>query len=232
MRRLAAAAASLALLLSAGCGGADSSRDDPPRAGSTPAKARTIVAALGDSITAGAPLWDPSPSVRARMRVALDPASQYEYWAQRRLRGTRFRNCGVPGERTDRIILRLRDCAKGADVLVVQGGVNDILQGGRAEAAARNLRAMVRRGRRLGLRVALAEALPYNPGYPATVGAIRQLNRLIAAIGREQGVPVFPWYRRLEDPSAPGRMKRQWTADGAHPTVAGYRRLAEVVELP
>ena len=91
---------------------------------------------------------------------------------------------------------------------------------------------MVRRGRRLGLRVALVEALPYNDGYPATVGAIRELNRLIAAIGREQGAPVFPCYRRLEDPNAPGRMARQWTTDGAHPTVAGYRRLAEVVELP
>ena len=232
MRRLSAVAASLALLLPAGCGGADSSRDDPRRGESTPTRARTIVAALGDSITAGAPLWDPSPSIRAAIGAAADPKSQYEYWAQRRLRGTRFRNCGVPGERTDRIILRLRDCAKGADVLVVQGGVNDILQGRQAEAAARNLRAMVRRGKRLGLRVALAEALPYNDGYPATVGAIRELNRQIVAIGREQGVPVFPWYRRMEDPRAPGRMKGEWTADGAHPTVAGYRRLAEVVELP
>ena len=232
MRRLAAAAASLTLLVPAGCGGADASRDEPRRGGNTPAKAKTIVAALGDSITAGAPLWDPSPTLRARIGAALDPRSQYEYWAQRRLRGTRFRNCGVPGERTDRIILRLRDCAKGADVLVVQGGVNDILQGKQPEAAAGNLRAMVRRGKRLGVRVALAEALPYNDSYPATVGVIRELNRLIAAIGREEDVPVFPWYSRLEDPRAPGRMKGEWTADGAHPTVAGYRRLAEVVELP
>ena len=222
----------MALLLPVGCGEPESSRDDPRRGGSARAEGTTIVAALGDSITAGAPLWDPSPTIRARIGAAADPESQYEYWAQRRLRGTRFRNCGVPGERTDRIILRLRDCAKGADVLVVQGGVNDIIQGKQANAAADNLRAMVRKGKRLGLRVALAEALPYNDGYPATVGAIRELNRLIAAIGREQGVPVFPWYRRLEDPAAPGRMARQWTADGAHPTVAGYRRLAEVVELP
>ena len=191
-----------------------------------------MVAALGDSITAGSPLWDPDAGVRGRIGVALDPESQYEYWAQLRLRRTRFRNCGVSGERTDQIARRLRGCARGADVLVVQGGVNDIAQGRHLDAAAENLQAMVRQGKRLGLRVALVEVLPWNNGYPAAAPDIRELNRLIADIGRQDGVPVFPGYRRLEDPRARGRMKREWTADGDHPSVAGYRRLAEVVELP
>lgn len=191
-----------------------------------------VVAALGDSITAGSPLWDPDAGVRERIGVALDPESQYEYWAQLRLGPARFRNCGVSGERTDQIARRLRACARGAAVLVVQGGVNDIAQGRQLDGAAENLQAMVREGERLGLRVALVEVLPWNNGYPAAAPHIRELNRLIALIGREEGVPVFPWYRRLEDPRAPGRMKREWTADGDHPSVAGYRRLAEVVELP
>lgn len=190
------------------------------------------MAALGDSITAGTPLWDPDPGVRQRIGVALDPESQYEYWAQLRLRGTRFRNCGVPGERTDQIARRLRRCAMGARVLVVQGGVNDIAQRRHVDAAAGNLQAMVRRGKRLGLRVALAELLPWNAGPPGAEREIRELNRLIGAIAREEEVPVLPWYRRIADPQRPGRMKREWTADGAHPSVAGYRRLGEVVELP
>ena len=61
---------------------------------------------------------------------------------------------------------------------------------------------------------------------------IRRLNRLIASIGAEAGVPVFGWYERLEDPKARGNMKAEWTIDGDHPSVEGYRRLAEVVELP
>ena len=232
MCRFAALAASLALLLHAGCRSEDSSREDPRLGGSPPAKAGTVVAALGDSITAGSPLWDPDAGVRERIGAGLDPESQYEYWAQLRLRGTRFRNCGVNGERTDQIARRLRGCAKGADVLIVQGGVNDIAQGRQLDGAAANLAAMVREGKRLGLRVALVELLPWNEGFPAAAADITELNRLIAAIGREEGVPVFPWYRRLEDPRAPGRMRARFTADGSHPSVAGYRRLAEVVELP
>ena len=36
---------------------------------------------------------------------------------------------GVYGERTDEIAQRLDECAAGAEVLVVQGGINDIAQG-------------------------------------------------------------------------------------------------------
>jgi lysophospholipase L1-like esterase len=218
----------LALLLCvAGCGGS-SPDDQAPR----PERGKTLVAALGDSITAGSPLWDPDPAVREQIGEALDPESQYEHWAQLRLEGLRFRNCGVFGERTDEIAARLDRCSRGAEVLVVQGGINDIAQGVPAERAADNLRRMAERGRRRGLRVALTEVLPWNNGHPRADRPIRRLNALIRGIGKQLRVPVFGWYRRLEDPKAPGRMRRELTDDGDHPSVAGYRALAEDVELP
>ena len=61
---------------------------------------------------------------------------------------------------------RLEDCIPGADLLVVQGGINDIAQGRPAEDTAGYLRAMVRRGKELGLRVALIDVLPWNNGWP------------------------------------------------------------------
>ena len=143
-----------------------------------------------------------------------------------------FRNCGVPGERTDEIEARLESCAEGADVLVVQGGVNDIAQGLAVEPVARNLRDMVRAGKRLGLRVAIVELLPWNGGFPAAAKPIRRLNELIAEIGTEENVPVIEWYRILEDPRRPGRMRLRLTIDLTHPSIAGYRRLGEAVELP
>jgi lysophospholipase L1-like esterase len=192
-----------------------------------------VVAALGDSITAGSPSWDPDPGVRNRIgEVALDPESQYEYWAQLRLPDARFRNCGVFGERTDEIAARLGDCARGASILVVQGGINDIAQMRPVEGAARNLRRTVQEGRRMRLRVALVEVLPWNNGYPGADARIRRLNEMIAKIGRDLGVPVYPWYRRLEDPHARGRMRADWTIDGDHPSVKGYKRLAADVKLP
>lgn len=62
----------------------------------------TSVAALGDSISAGSPIWDPDQAVRDTIGSALDRESQYEHWAQLRIPDTRWRNCGVFGERTMR----------------------------------------------------------------------------------------------------------------------------------
>jgi lysophospholipase L1-like esterase len=123
----------------------------------------------------------------------------------------------------------LDSCAPGADVLVVQGGINDVAQGRPVDDAAANLRAMVRRGKELGLRVALADVLPWNNGWPDAEAPIRKLNALIAEIAREEGVVLLPFHDTLEDPERPGRMRDEWThADGDHPSVAGYRRLGEV----
>jgi lysophospholipase L1-like esterase len=117
---------------------------------------------------------------------------------------------------------------QGAEVLVVQGGINDIAQRVDVEIAADRLRAMVRRGKELGLGVAIADVLPWNNGWPAAEPEIRRLNALIAAIALEEGVPLLAFHDTLEDPDRPGRMREDWTSDGDHPSVAGYRRLGEL----
>jgi lysophospholipase L1-like esterase len=204
-----------AVLLLAGCGS------------SRPVERATLVAALGDSITAGSPGYDPDPRQRDNLGFGGDEKSQWEYWAERKHPEVRFRNCGVYGERTDEIAARLDECARGAQILVVQGGINDIAQGRPVERAADNLRGMVERGKRLGLRVAIAELLPWNNGYPQADPEIRRLNELIRALARDEHVPVLPFYETLQEPSNPGRMKEEWTSDGDHPSVEGYRLLGE-----
>jgi acyl-CoA thioesterase-1 len=170
-----------------------------------------VVAALGDSITEGSPC-----------------SSGWDHWAALADPRLQFRNCGVYGQRTEEIAARLDDSARGADVLIVQGGINDIAQGRDVEAAAENLRAMVRRGRELGLRVALADVLPWNNGWPDADPKIRRLNGLIAQIARDEGVPLLPFHDTLEDPDRPGRMPEEWTSDGDHPSPEGHRRLGEL----
>lgn len=149
----------------------------------------------------------------------------------------RFRNCGVPGERTDEIAARLADCAEGAEVLVVQGGINDIAQslagpvGGRfaaVEDAAANIEEMVERAKALGLEVELADLLPWNNGHPYATPLVGELNRRIEEIGREEGVPVLPFHDVLEDPEYPGLIAPEWTAEGDHPSIEGYRRLGQL----
>ena len=191
------------------------------------------IAALGDSITAGSPLWDPDPAVREQIGAAADPRSQFGHFARERLGPeASFRNCGVFGERTDEIAERLDVCARGAKVLIVQGGINDIAQGRPVEEAAAALRAMVRRGKAKGLRVVLVDVLPWNNGFPAAAAPIDELNERIRALGKAEGVPVLPFHETLEDPGRPDRMRADWTIDGDHPSVAGYERLGALIPEP
>jgi len=174
------------------------------------------VAALGDSITAGSP-WDDDPAIGwPAAAAAADPR-------------LRFAVRAAYGKRTDEIAAWLDDAAAGAEVLVVQGGINDIAQGRPVAGAAANLRAMIDRGQELGLRVAVADVLPWNNGWPQAEAPIRKLNALIEGIG----VPVLPFHETLEDPERPGRMREDWTVEGDHPSIEGYRRLGELAfKLP
>lgn len=187
----------------------------------------TVVSALGDSITAGTPLWDPDPAVRETIGSRLTPESQWTYWAERAHPDLEFRNFGVDGEETEQIARRLERAAAGADVIVVQGGINDIVHGKPIERGAGNLRSTVRRAKALGLRVLLTDVIPCN-GFPEAEEAIRALNRLIETIARDEQVTLLPFYATLEDPERPGRIAPPWTDDGNHPSIAGHRRLGEL----
>jgi lysophospholipase L1-like esterase len=193
------------------------------------APSKTIfVAALGDSITAGSPGWDPSRTDAKLLGFARKQTSQWEYWAQQKDPRLQFRNCGIFGQRTDQIARRLVACQRGADVLVVQGGINDLAQGFPPAFAARNLDAMVKRGKSLGVKVEIADVPPWNNGYPDFAPKILELNRLIHRLAQADHVRVLPFYATLVDPQHPGLMKQAWTADGDHPSVEGYRRLGEL----
>ena len=143
--------------------------------------AEIVVAVAGDSISAGSPLWDPDPAVRARI-AAPDERSQWQWWAARADARLEFRTTAVYGERTDQIAHRLDLVLGGADVLVVQGGINDVVQRRPVEDAARNLEAMLERGRPRDSPLAVADVLPWNNGDERAAEDIARLNALIRAI--------------------------------------------------
>jgi lysophospholipase L1-like esterase len=175
----------------------------------------TRVAVVGDSISAGSPLWDPDPAVRARID-APDERSQWQWWAAQADPNLEFHTSAVYGERTDEIARRLDLVLRGADVLVVQGGINDIAQQRPVEEAARNLEAMVERGREAGLAVALADVLPWPAGDARAAGEIARVNELIHRI---DGVVHLPFHDTLASAGF------DWSDDGDHPSVEGYRLL-------
>jgi len=188
---------------------------------------RIVVVGLGDSITAGNPGYDPDPAKQPF--EGDDPESQYLYWAAKADPRIDFRNHGVGGEVTEEILARFDQAvAGGCDVLIVQGGINDVYHHRPIEEAARNLERMVRMGKERGYAVVMPDVLPWNKGWPDAEAPIRALNGMIREIGQAEGIAILPFHDTLEDPDRPGRMREDWTPDGNHPNVAGHRRLGEL----
>lgn len=177
------------------------------------------VAVVGDSVSAGSPLWDPDPGVRARI-AEPDERSQWQWWAAQANPALELQTSAVYGERTDQIAQRLELVLGGADVLVVQGGINDIAQQRSVEEAARNLAAMVGRGREAGLAVAVPDVLPWPAGDARAAAEITSLNELIHAF---HGVTHLPFHDTLAS------ARFDWSDDGDHPSIEGYRLLGERV---
>jgi lysophospholipase L1-like esterase len=188
--------------------------------------ARIVVAVAGDSISAGSPLWDPDPAVRSRIS-APDERSQWQWWASRADDRLEFRTTAVYGERTDQIAGRLDLVLAGADVLVVQGGINDVVQRRSVEEAAGNLAAMLERGRDAGLALAVTDVLPWNNGDERAAADIRRLNDLIRQLAATEGARLLPFHDTLVDPTDRRRMGKGLTDDGDHPSIEGHRLLGE-----
>jgi len=175
-----------------------------------------VVAVVGDSISAGSPLWDPDPTARAAI-AHPDERSQWQWWAAACDPRLEFRTRAAYGKRTDEIAAFVDDVVTAADVLVVQGGINDVAQRRSVEDAARNLAAMVEHGHRLGLHVALADVLPWPNGDERAALEIARLNELIHAL---EGATLLPFHDTLAPLDG-------WSDDGDHPSVEGHRLLGE-----
>jgi lysophospholipase L1-like esterase len=188
--------------------------------------AEIVVGVAGDSISAGSPLWDPDPAVRARI-AAPDERSQWQWWAARADARLEFRTTAVYGERTDQIAHRLDLVLAGANVLVVQGGINDVVQRRPVEDAAQNLAAMLGRGHAEGSALAVADVLPWNNGDERAAEDIRRLNALIRRLADEFGATLLCFHDTLVDPANPSRMGEGLSDDDDHPAVEGHRLLGE-----
>ncbi len=180
----------------------------------------TVVAVVGDSISAGSPLWDPDPLVRARI-ASPDERSQWQWWAVRAEPRLSFMTSAVYGERTDEIARRVGLVLDGADVLVVQGGINDVVQRRPVEEAARNLEAMLARGRDTGAGLAVADVLPWPNGEDAAAREIARLNELIRVLAEATRATLLPFHATLAQAGF------AWSEDGDHPSVEGHRLLGE-----
>lgn len=188
----------------------------------------TRIVALGDSTTAGTPGFL-SP-LEAPPNGRGDETSQFAYWLKRARPDWEVLNRGVNGERSDQIAARFaRDVIDAApSAVVIIAGVNDVYQGLPADRVTANLRTMYDRAAHAGIRVVAGTIVPFNTATGDQNARMGQVNDWIR--GQVRAAPpiaVAETRAAVAKAGDPDRLGD--SADGLHPSPAGYRRMADAL---
>ncbi|MGE5837487.1 MAG: membrane dipeptidase [Acidobacteriota bacterium] len=201
-----------------------------PAAGNSPDSTPVplTIVALGDSTTAGTPLYE-SP-LEAPPAGKGNEASQFAYWLMRRQPGWSVLNRGINGERSDQIAARFdRDVLGHAPAaVIIIAGVNDVYQGRTVDQVTANLRAMYDRAAAAGIPVIAGSIVPYNT---ATADANRKMHEINAWIAAQAARDhnVFAVDTRAAAAARDDADRLAASPDGLHPDVEGYRAMAEAI---
>lgn len=209
--------AALAILLTS-CGGGERSEkvSAPPAAlpapaprTPDPADARPVIAAFGDSISAGFGV-DPGQSYPDDLQRLIDAAG-YQYHVV---------NLGISGDTTSDGVERLPSVlAVRPAIVILEFGGNDGLRGQPVAAAKQNLAHMIETLRGAGATVLLAGmTLPrnYGPDY------IAPFDQMYVDLAKQFSIPRIPFI--LE---GVGGVASLTQPDGIHPTAEGARIVAQ-----
>jgi len=188
-----------------------------------------VIVGLGDSTTAGTPLFK-SP-VEAPPDGEGNVESQYAYWLMQRQPGWRVLNRGVNGERTDQIAARFARDVLGvnAAAVVIIAGVNDVYQGRSAGYVTQHLRQLYDLAFDARIAVVAGSIVPYNT---ATLDQNARMHEVNAWIRREAALdPRLHFVDTRQACAAPDHPDRlAGSPDDLHPDVAGYRQMAVAIE--
>jgi lysophospholipase L1-like esterase len=197
---------------------------------SAPVHGRTaIIVALGDSTTAGTPLFK-SP-VEAPPDGEGDATSPFAHWLMQSHPEWTVHNRGVNGERSDQIAERFsRDVlAIRPAVVIIIAGVNDVYQGRDVAHVTGQLRKMYDLAAQAGIPVVAGSIVPYNTASEDQNARMREINAWIAAEAQRDSNIAFA-DTRAATAAAGDPDKLAGSPDDLHPDIAGYRRMAEVLE--
>ena len=189
-----------------------------------PAHPHIRIVAIGDSTTAGTPAF--ASPVEVPPDGQGDERSQFSFWLMCAHPQWIVLNRGVNGERTDEILARFdRDVvAEKPSATIVIAGVNDVYQGHGVERVIAGLAALYQKAADARIPVVAGSIIPYNT-------ATSEQNRRMHAINdwiRHQPSIVFADTRSaVADAERPDMLFD--SPDGLHPTVDGYRRMADAI---
>ena len=189
---------------------------------------RTRIVALGDSTTAGTPGFR-SP-LEAPPDGKGDVTSQYAYWLMQGRPDWEVLNRGIDGERSDQIRARFdRDVVLERPAAVVLiAGVNDVYQGFEAGHVTGQLEWMYRRAAARGIPLIAGTIVPYNTATLEQNARMRVINAWIQRqAAADPGLGFADTRAAVAAPGNPDMLSG--SADGLHPTPAGYRAMARAI---
>ena len=188
-----------------------------------------VIVALGDSTTAGTPLFM-SP-IEAPPDGWGDKTSQFTYWLMQRHPEWQVLNRGVNGERTDQIAARFdRDVLGHSPMaVIIIAGVNDVYQGRTVESITTALAGMYKRASDAKIPVVAGSIIPYNTATAPQNEGMREVNAWIAKHAEANANVTFVDTRRaVARPDDVNKLRA--SDDGLHPDASGYRLMAEALE--
>ncbi len=187
-----------------------------------------LIAALGDSTTAGTPGYR-SP-IEAPPDGEGNVESQFAYWLVEQHPHWRVLNRGVDGERSDEVAARFeRDVlSRQPHVLVVIAGVNDVYQERPVEHTKKHLRWIYNRAAEAGIPVVAGSILPYNTATADQNARMKAINAWIAGEAtRDPNLTFVDTRAAVAATDNPNRLAS--SPDDLHPDVEGYRKVAAAI---
>ena len=207
-----------ACLVVLGCSGPPTAPSDTAR-GNISRLARTRFMAFGDSITVGE---IPDPLTPYPIILQTELRSRYVSQASNIV----VVNAGVGGERLTAGVLRFETAfdTHRPEVVLLMEGINDLMSLG-PEVSTTLLQFMAQQAQSRNARVFLGSMLPTVPGRRLSqpTANVVLFNSRLQAMATQQGLVYVDLYNTLL-PEAQAIV----SDDGLHPTVLGYRRIADV----
>ena len=181
----------------------------------------------------------PEPAADEK-RVVFLGNSIFEGWLNIRpefFAGKPYYDRGISGQTTPQMLLRFYDdvVALKPRVLVLKAGINDIAQNTGPydpHHTFNNIKAIVLLAKANNIKVVLCSVLPANefrwrPGLdPAD--KVLALNENLKAFAKSSGVLYLDLYSSVVDDKK--GMKKEYSGDGVHPNVDGYKVMEPLVE--
>lgn len=177
-----------------------------------------VVAAVGDSITAGANEWHDKLELSCRATVNDDGVAGDELSEANRVGAT-----SIEGRYAAAIV--------GVDWAIVQGGVNDLLNSGTIANMQSTASAILAASS--GIRLGFMNIAPFS-GYSSWTSAMETdrlaWNSWLETAAADNGVDFYDIASALADPADSSALLSTYdSGDGLHPNEAGAIRIARVV---